>query len=45
VRILWSYTVQDTVLIGRLADLPDERLVRNVQATFVADSSRRSPGP
>lgn len=45
VRILWSYTVQDTVLIGRLADLPDERLVRNVRATFVADSARRSPGP
>ncbi len=45
VRILWSYTVQDTILLGRLADLPDERLVRNVRATFVADSAGRSPDP
>ncbi|MFI5209654.1 MAG: hypothetical protein ACHQ2E_04335 [Gemmatimonadales bacterium] len=45
VRILWSYTVQDTVLTGRLADLPDERLVRNVRATLVADSAGQSPRP
>jgi len=45
VRILWSYTVEDSVLIGRLVDLPDERLVRNVLVTLVADSTRRPGGP
>lgn len=45
VRILWSYAVRDTLLTGRLVDLPDERLVRDVQATFVRDSAGLPPKP
>jgi len=39
VHILWSYAVHDTLLAGRLVDLPGERLVREVRATFVSDSA------
>jgi len=45
VHILWSYTVVATALTGRLEDLPDNRLVRNVSATFVADSADLFPKP
>ena len=46
VRILWSYSVQDTLLVGRLVDLPDERLVRDVLATLRGRLGRgMSPKP
>lgn len=45
VRILWSYSVQDTLLVGRLVDLPDERLVRTVLATFRVDSAAAMAKP
>jgi hypothetical protein len=45
VRILWSYSVKDTLLVGRLVDLPDERLVRDVLATYRPDSAAAMARP